>query len=280
MFDTHCHALPSFYGAQTQAVLNEALAAGCTLVNIGTQYATSQEAVATIDSARGVYATVGLHPSHAHDATAHHEAEDNTPERDFDVAAYEALAVHDGVVAIGECGLDYYRLPEDVNLQAEVKAKQLAVFLQQIALAVKLQKSLVVHCRPSDNSDDAYEDLVGILEKHWFPHVTRKCVVHSFTGSSAVAKRLVGLGCYLGINGIITFDKTPRSREVITTIPLTQIVLETDAPFLTPIPYRGEQNKPVYVQHVAEKIAEWLGLSVVEVITQTDTNARILFNLM
>jgi TatD DNase family protein len=280
MFDTHCHALPSFYGAQTAAVLNEALAASCTLVNIGTQYATSQEAVASINAARGVYATVGLHPSHAHDATAHHEAEDNTPERDFDVAAYEALAMQDGVIAIGECGLDYYRLPEDTSLQAEVKAKQREVFLQQIALAVKLQKSLVIHCRPSNNSDDAYEDLVGILQEHWFPHTARKCVVHSFTGSSAVAQRLAALGCYLGINGIITFDKTPRSKEVITTVGLTPLVLETDAPFLTPIPHRGEQNKPVYVQHVAEKIAEWLNLPAADVITQTDTNARSLFNLV
>jgi TatD DNase family protein len=282
LIDTHAHInLNAFRDDATEAI-QRAHEAGVTVVNVGTQIDTSRQAVKLLEQfPEKVYAVVGLHPlhtwKHRHDDFDEQELAFNTREELFDYEAYKQLADNPRVVGIGECGLDYYRLP-DVDT-APIKAKQGAVFIQQIELAQELDKALCIHCRPSNGTNDAYEDVLEIMGQVKQNNPRFRFEVHCYTGDLPTALKFVELGGFIGLNGIITFDKTGRSEEVVKGLPLEAIVLETDAPYLAPVPYRGKRNEPAYVVEVAKKIAEWKGISFGEVTEVTTKNTRQLFNI-
>ena len=185
---------------------------------------------------------------------------------EFDYEFYKKLAGHPKAVAIGECGLDYYRLTSDTK-EAQEKA-----FLQHIELAEEVKKPLMIHCR------NAFADLIRILKTQ-----SRKLkadypgVIHFFSGTTDDAKELLSLGFLFSFGGVITF--TRDYDEVVRFIPLERIVLETDAPYVAPLPYRGKRNEPAYVIEVAKKIAELKDLSFEEITGETTKNARNIFGI-
>lgn len=290
LVDTHAHVQFAKYKEDAHEVMRRALDAGMTVINVGSQIDTSRQAVQMLpDYPERVYAVVGLHPVH----TFKHEFFDSdeldssffTREEVFDYEAYRTLADNPRVVGIGECGLDYFRLPENQDI-GEIKSGQRAAFLEQIRLARELNKALVIHCRPSQGTVDAYEDVLEILksensnQKAGSSEGALRFEVHCFTGPLSIARRFIELGGYIGLNGIITFDKTGVSEEVVNNISLEHIILETDSPYLTPVPHRGKRNEPAYVELVAKKIAEWKQVSFEEVADITTANAKRLFRIV
>lgn len=280
LIDTHAHVQFSGFKDEADSVMQRSLDAGMVVVNVGSQIDTSTEAVKMLDNyPERVYAVVGLHPEHTYQHLVNEEESHfRTREEKFDYEAYKTLASNPKVVGIGECGLDYYRFEEGSDV-AKIKEQQRLAFDQQIKLAIELDKALVVHCRPSSGTVDAYEDVLEILKEQRVKGEELRFEIHCFTGTLEVAKQFVELGGFLGLNGIITFDKTGTSEEVVKNISLDNIILETDCPYLAPVPFRGKRNEPLYVKYVAEKIAEWKNISFEEVETKTTENAKQLFKL-
>lgn len=299
LIDTHTHINLRAFKDDATETIQRALDSGVGVINVGTQIDTSREAVKLLEQfPENVFAVVGLHPTHTytHDYEDDEEVKFKTREEGFDYESYKALAQNPRVIGIGECGLDYYRMPEDRDHE-EIKKLERASFLEQIRLAKELDKVLCIHCRPSEDSNDAYEDLLEILKPLCRPELDSgssdnsgdpdfrsddnrfRFEVHCFTGDLATAQKFVELGGLIGINGIITFDKTGRSEEVVKGLPLEAMILETDAPYLSPKSMRGKRNEPSYIIEVAEKIAEWKNVSVNEVCEVTTGNAKKLFRI-
>lgn len=279
LVDTHAHVNFAAFEPDREAVIARALEAGVSVVNVGTHLGTSRSAVELAERyERGVYAVIGLHPVHTY--SQHLDEEEShfqTREETFDPSVYRELAEHSAVVGIGECGLDYYRLPEGEDRERAI-GLQRAAFAAQVDLARSLGKTLVIHCRPSAGSQDAYEDVLGILGERGTEGL--RFEAHSFTGSPDTAQAFVDRGGYIGLNGIVTFDKTGNAAAVVSRVPLERIVLETDCPYLTPVPHRGKRNEPAYVTYVARKLAELKGVSEGEVAVQTTANASALFGVI
>ncbi|MAD44237.1 MAG: hydrolase TatD [Oceanospirillaceae bacterium] len=205
------------------------------------------KALALAEQNPDVYATIGVHP---HEAALFNA----------DTSAYiRTHAIHEKVTAIGEIGLDYFYDHCDREVQRKA-------FADQLALAVECDLPVVIHTREAD------EDTMAIL-REYAPQMKRKGVVHSFTSGMELAQLAVELGFCLGINGIVTFNKADNVREVVAATPLENLLLETDAPFLTPIPYRGVENAPKYLPFVAEKIAEVKDLPIADVLKATYQNS-------
>jgi TatD DNase family protein len=247
LVDTHCHLdmLPDL-----DDVLARMSAAGVgRAVTIGVDLASSEWAVEAARSHPQVWATVGLHP---------HDAKDRTDEL---MARLSERASDERVVAIGEAGLDYHydHSPRDVQRE---------VFAEQIRLAHRIGKTLVIHTR------DAWDDTFAILERERVPERT---VFHCWSGDSANARRALAIGTILSFSGTVTFANANDLRDAVEIAPLDRIVVETDSPFLTPHPHRGKRNEPAYVRHVAEKIAEVKGVALEEVERATADNAARLF---
>jgi len=243
--DAHCHIqFDQFSADQAELVarMRDERVAG---VVVGCDRVSSTQAVVVATAYDHLYASVGLHPNHS----------DET----FDSAAYRELASHAKVVAIGECGLDYFR-PTEVN--DEVKAKQKELFKQHIALAAELDKPLIIHTRPSKGTMDAYTDAIEILQEAKMskkmskgsPCSNLRGDIHFFVGGVEEANEFVALGFTLSFTAVITFARD--YDEVIKTIPLTSILSETDAPYVAPLARRGQRNDPLAVIDVVNKIAE------------------------
>jgi TatD DNase family protein len=286
LIDTHAHVNFSGFKEDAVQVIQRALEAGVEVINVGTQIDTSKQAVEMANRfEKGVYAVIGLHPVHTYSQELdEEETHFKTREEHFDTALYRSLAQDPKVVGIGECGLDYFRLKnEDIGLKIEqVKQTQKEAFLEQIKLAKELDKTLVIHSRSSKGTDDACLDILEILKKDLAlspTPSTLRFVLHSYTGSPEVAAKFVEIGAYISFNGIITFDKTGNQEAVLKVVPNDKIVLETDCPYLTPVPMRGKRNEPLFVKHVAEKVAQVKGVSVQEIEEMTSINAKRLFKL-
>lgn len=305
--DTHAHVNFKAYKEDAEPTIQNALDAGVLVVNVGTHLSTSQEALATAEKYKtGVYAVVGIHPVHTYSQDLQEEeTQFKTRAEKFDYEVYKKLASNPKVLGIGECGLDYFRLPAEANIESgilnieQIKQTQKESFIAQLRLAKELNKTLVIHSRSSKGTDDACLDILEIMKNELLPTSSfekeeesavspslqkrgqgeLRFVLHSYTGSPEVAKMFVDLGAYLSFNGIITFDKTGNQEAVLKVVPKDKIVLETDCPFLTPVPNRGKRNEPLFVKHVAEHVAKVLGLSVSEVEELTTNNAKKLYNL-
>ena len=266
-FDAHTHVNFIAFKDDNEAAIQRAADAGVAMNTVGTQFDTSRDAVAIAEKYDNVYATIGLHPIHTeksyHDEKELGEGGKSFTSRgeDFDAAAYEKLAESPKVIAIGECGLDYFRLEEDT------KKRQEESFVQQIELANKLGKPLMLHIR------NAYDDAIAILKRE----AKVRGDVHFFAGDWNIAKQFLDIGFTLSFTGVITF--THDYDEVVKNAPLDMLLSETDAPYVAPVPYRGKRNEPAYVVEVVKKIAAIRGEDEETVRVQLLANASRVFGI-
>jgi TatD DNase family protein len=274
--DIHSHVNFSAFDADRDEVIERALKADTWVINVGTQVDTSKKAVEMANKyPEGVYAIIGLHPIHTgasfHDTKELGEGGKEFTSRGeaFDKDAYRELIKDSKVVAIGECGLDYYRC------DTEYVENQRQNFIAQIELANEFNKPLMLHIRNNKEKPEmnAYMDALDILKKH----AKVKGDVHFFAGGMEEAKAFTDFGFTLSFTGVITF--ADQYDEVIKNIPLEMIMSETDSPYITPTPYRGKRNEPVYVREVVKKIAELKGLPEEKVAGQLALNAKRVFGI-
>jgi TatD DNase family protein len=276
LIDTHAHVNFNAYKADGDEVVKRSLAEDIWLINVGSQYKTAQRAVEYAQRySQGVFAAIGLHPIHLSlgEVEAHVDEFElvkfKSQAEEFDYEKYKALAQDEKVVAIGEIGLDYYRIKKD---DEKLKEKQKEIFKKQIELAVELDKPVIIHCR------EAHNEILEILSLYFSGNNSgRSGVIHSFSGRWGQAEQYMKMGFYLGFNGIITFARD--YDRVVKEMPLERLLLETDCPYLTPLPFRGKRNEPSYVKYVAQKVAELRGISVEEVAEITTSNAKKLFKI-
>lgn len=266
-FDAHTHVNFAAYDHDRDEVIRRSIDEGVGMNIVGTQFDTSRSAVELAEKYDEVYATIGLHPIHTsksyHDAKELGEGGKEFTSRGeaFDMATYEELGKSTKVIAIGECGLDYYRLEEDT------KHVQSEAFIQQIELANRLQKPLMLHIR------NAYDDALEILKSH----AKVRGDVHFFAGDWSIAKKFLDEGFTLSFTGVITFARD--YDEVIRNAPLDMILSETDAPYVTPAPHRGKRNEPAYVEMVVRAMAEIRGETFENVQKQILANAERVFGI-
>lgn len=266
--DVHSHVQFAAYGEDREAVYRRAKEEGVALITVGTQKNTSKDAVEFARSHEGVFATVGLHPIHT--AKSYHDVAEmgggehkafNSAGEVFDNEIYRTMAADPKVVGIGECGLDYYRLTP------ETKKAQVTAFEAQIAFANEIGKPLMLHIR------QAYKDAFDILKAN--AKVAGN--VHFFAGTREEAQWFLDLGFTISFTGVITFTKD--YDDVVRSAPLDMILTETDAPYVTPVPFRGKRNEPLHVREVLKRIAEIKSLSIEEVREATTQNAKRVFSL-
>jgi TatD DNase family protein len=251
LVDTHCHIHDSeFYPDNKEAAYKASIDAGVAMVCVGTDVRSSQEAVAFAASHQGCYPVIGIHP---HDAKSNDVA---------DIAAILQSSNAASVIGIGEIGLDYY-------YNHSPKETQRSVLEAQIQLALDHNLPISFHIR------EAFDDFWPIFDNF---HGIRG-VMHSFTDSAENMQKGLERGLYVGVNGICTFTKDATQRELLTSVPLDCLLLETDAPFLTPAPLRGKMNIPAYVGSVAEFQAHARGMSLESLVNATTANAKELFGV-
>ena len=252
LFDTHAHYDDEAFDADRDALLTALPQRGVGLIlNPGCDVESSRKAVTYAAAYPHVYAAVGIHPENCGGCTA------------GDLAAIRALAQQPKVVAIGEIGLDYYweeNPPRDFQQQ---------VLRQQLALARELALPVIIHDR------EAHADTLSIVRE--FPGVTG--VFHCFSGSPEMARELLQMGWYLGFDGPVTYKNARRAPEVAAVTPPERMLIETDSPYMTPVPYRGKRNDSGYVYLVAEKLAAWKGLAPEELARITTENGKRLFRI-
>ena len=285
-FDAHTHVNFAAYKDDREQTILRARDAGVGMNVVGTQRDTSVAAVALAEKYDHVYATIGLHPVHT--TKSYHDVKELGPSfaeaskgkggqegftsrgEVLDTVVYEALGKSPRVIAVGECGLDYYRSEEST------KAVQKDAFIQQIELANKLNKPLMLHIRPALHSlgdgGNAYDDALEIIKAH----AKVRGDVHFFAGDWSIAKKFLDIGFTLSFTGVITF--THDYDEVVKNAPLDMLLSETDAPYVTPVPNRGKRNEPAYVIEVVRTIAMIKGEDMDRVSEQLLANARRVFN--
>ena len=276
-FDAHCHTNFAAYNEDRAETIYRAKNGGVVMNVVGTQRETSASAVLLAEKYENVYATIGLHPIHTgksfHDTAELGEGGKEFTSRgeQFDISNYEKLARHPRVVAIGECGLDYYRCDEST------KAVQKNAFIQQIELANKVGKPLMLHIRDPlrrvSGEASAYEDAREILKAH----AKVQGDVHFFAGDWNTAKKFLDMGFTVSFTGVITF--THDYDEVVKNVPLGMILSETDAPYVSPVPHRGRRNEPSYVVEVIRAIARVRGEDFEKVSAQIFANAGRVFGV-
>jgi TatD DNase family protein len=278
LIDTHAHLdFPEFAG-EVPAIVDRASAAGVTrILTIGTDLISSRAALDFAEKFPGVFAVVGMHPNSAFEQKSEFLDE------------LRILAKNPKVVAIGETGLDYHYLPSrkqkpdvvetalgsstgnSIQLEIEdeaVKAAQAAAFEQQLELAAELDKNVVIHQR------DAWADTLEILAR-----TSVRGVFHCFNSSLEQAQEVIRLGHMVSFTGLITFKNAAETRQVAAEIPLNRVMLETDCPFLAPVPYRGKRCEPAYVREIAQSLAQTRGLALEELAAKTTQNACEFFGL-
>lgn len=259
-FDAHAHIQFPEFEDDRVALLNDMHNHGVGALVVGVDRESSEKAIQLADGS-SLYAAVGLHPNYTHEEV-------------FDADAYRTLAQNPRVVAIGECGIDYFR-PEDA---VAAKPRQRDVFLRHVSIAAELQKPLMVHARPSKGTQDAYHDLIALLREGkntYGDSLTAN--IHFFVGGVDEARQLVDLGCTVSYTAVLTF--TRDYDDVVRYLPLESILTETDSPYAAPPPNRGKRNDPRAVEEVVRAIAEIRQAEHDVVREQVLTNARHVFAL-
>jgi TatD DNase family protein len=249
MIDSHCHLDSAEFDDDREAVIERALAAGVEhMMAIGTGNGPPdlEAGVRLADRYPPFYATVGIHP---------HDAAKASPD---DFKRLTDLLAHPKALAVGEIGLDYHYdfSPRDVQKSA---------FIQQMEIAAQAKKPIVIHTR------EAWDDTLALIERHWTPHGIGG-IMHCFSGGPEEARRAIELGFYLSFGGIVTFPKALAVQEVAKSAPRDRILIETDAPYLAPVPKRGKRNEPALMVHTARKLAELRGESYEEIRAATTEN--------
>ena len=263
--DTHLHVADSKFDVDRQAVIERAAQAGVkTLIEIAESPETWDAAVALAERYPFIYASLGIHPHHAHEA-----GPDRWPELSKKL---RVLLKHPKVMAIGEFGLDYFRMQN-------TKEQQDYLFRRQLDLAKELGKPIVIHCR------EAQTDTQKTL-KEYYPNASyaRDCprpngVVHCFSGTWEDAQTYLAHGFMLGVDGPVTYPNSPALKDVMVRMPLERLVLETDSPYLPPQTYRGQRNEPSHIPAIAEEVAALKRKTIDEIARQTTLNAKALFRL-
>jgi TatD DNase family protein len=260
--DSHAHLEMEQFNADREQVIARAHDAGVeTIVAIGS--GTGPESldcgIQFAEQHESIYATIGIHP---------HEAK-LASDADFEEMAQ--LATRPKVIAWGEIGLDYFYDHSPRDVQEQVFSKQL-----QVAHAARLP--VVIHCRPSDRSEDAWEDCLTLLQEQWAPSGLGG-ILHCFTGTWEHATRALDMGFLISFAGNITFPKAQQIREAAKQVPLDRMLIETDSPFLAPVPHRGKRNEPSFVREVARQLGELRGLSTEDIGLQTAKNFYRFFSL-
>lgn len=245
MIDTHAHLLLEYYDNIEEVIDSFA---DTLVVSCGVNDQTNVETLALVKKYRNIYGAIGIHPSEVLGV------------KDSSLNYIEENINNDYIVAIGEIGLDYY-YPGDYELQQ-------SIFIRQLELAKKYNKPVIIHSR------DAYEDTYNILSKY----PTLKKVIHSFSYDYQSAAKFIEIGCMIGINGIVTFKKADMLKEVVKHIELSHLLLETDAPYLTPTPFRGNKNDSSKLIYIAREMSVIKGISIDLVIETTTNNARSQFD--
>lgn len=250
IFDTHSHYDDSKFDPDREELLNNLQSQGVSLVvSCGCDIDSTQFNFDLAQKYDYMYFAAGFHPENLKGATLD------------DLKVIERFAKNDKCVAIGEIGLDYYWMDSS-------KEEQKKFFKAQIELAKKLDMPIIVHDR------DAHGDTLDILRE-----TKPKGVVHCFSGSKEMAKEIIKLGMYIGLNGVVTFNNARKSLEVAKEIPIERLVLETDCPYLAPTPMRGKRNDSHYIAYIAEKIGSLLGIDAQELLNITNENAKRLYNI-
>ena len=250
MIDSHCHLTDEVFEGQHQAVMNRAKAAGITAcLSVACSLPDAKKLFPLLENPF-VYGACGLHPEYAGKA----------PETLKD---FEEFYKHPKMVGIGETGLD-------AHYGADTLKEQEALFCEHIELAITLQKPLIIHAREADEKIE--EIMMRYLKKH-----TLKAVLHCFSSGQRLAHWALECGIYLSASGIITFKNAEKIRSVFKSVPMEKLLVETDAPYLAPVPFRGKTNEPAFVAKTAEVLAEIKGVSLAELEGQTTANFNKLF---
>jgi TatD DNase family protein len=275
--DTHAHMNFVIYDDDRADVISRTQQDDIMVINVGTQEDTSKLAVELAEAHDHLYATIGLHPIHTvshfhnHDEVGEDGDEFTSRGEVFNVDFYRDLA-HSStcVVGIGECGLDYYRNAH------ETRAAQEKAFRGQIELALELDLPLMLHVRPSEASMDAYEDVLSIL-REYSDNDKLRGQAHFFAGTVEIAQEFLDLGFYISFTGVITF--AGMYEKLVKAIPVDRILSETDAPYVTPHPFRGQRNEPSHVREVLGKISRIKKIDEEEMAAQVMKTAQILYRL-
>ncbi len=286
LIDTHAHVNFRAFKDDWRETIKRSLDGDTWVINVGSNLATSRRAVEIAGNyPESVYAIVGLHPIHAAAREVDPDELDGGPGfsgsgEDFDGEEFAKLARNSKVVAVGEIGLDYYRIGEaaglslfagDAGFVSGVKKLQAGIFKKQVEFALEFEKPVVLHCRES------YGEMLEILADYKRKNPRLCGVNHFFSGRLSEAEALWEMGFLVSFTGVVTFARD--YDKVIKAAPLDKLMVETDAPYVAPEPFRGKRNEPLYVRYVAEKIAEVKGLDFDEVARATTENARNLFRI-
>jgi len=281
LIDTHAHLNFNAYKDDGAEVIRRALDKNIWLINVGSQNTTSTRAVKIANQyEKAVYAAVGLHPIHLSPAEVdEEEIKFKSREEKFDEAKYQQLIDNDKnhkIVAVGEIGLDYFHIPKSTTMD-EVKKIQKQEFIKQLQFAAKNNLPVILHCRDSEKGKfDSYQDLLDILTE---VKLNLKGVKHCFDANLEIAQEFFKLNFLIGFTGIITYKNAESVRDIAKQAPLEKILVETDCPYLSPDPHRGERNEPAFVEYVARKIAIIKNISFEKVADATTQNAKKLFGI-
>jgi TatD DNase family protein len=262
MVDSHAHLEMEQFDPDREQVLARARAAGVqTILAIGsgTGPGSLDCAIQLADRHNFIYATIGIHP---------HEAK-LAAQSDFEELG--RLVKHKRVIAWGEIGLDYFYDHSPREVQQHVFARQM-----EMAQAAKLP--IIIHCRPSNDSENAWDDCLALIHEHWTPSGLGG-ILHCFTGTTAHAKRALDMGFMISFAGNLTFPKAQQIRDAAKEVPLDSMLIETDSPFLAPVPHRGKRNEPAFVKEVARQLGELRGLPAEEIGRLTARNFYRFFSL-
>lgn len=257
--DIHSHLNFKDFDGDREDVIQQMKDEGIVTISVGTDLASSIEVLKLAEIHESLFACVGVHPT-------------DVLESSFDYERFLELAKHPRVVAIGECGFDYFR-----DQSEELKSKQKEIFEAHIKLAIKVRKPLMIHARASKGTQDAYHDTLDILEEYQKEHPELRANFHFFAGDVGVLERILNIGCTVSFDGPITFARD--YDEVIQKCSYMSIMAETDSPFAAPSPYRGKRNSPLYIKEIYKKIAEIRDENEEEVRKQINQNTQIFFNL-
>ncbi len=253
IFDTHAHYDDEQFDEDRKELLHSMADKGVgTIVNVSASLKSCERVVNMVQEYPFMYAAVGVHPDEV----------GGLCEESF--ARVKELAGRDKVVAIGEIGLDYYWDQESHDIQKKW-------FVRQLELAGNLDLPVLIHSR------EAAADTMAIMNEH---ARELKGVIHCYSYSEEMAKEYVKMGFYIGVGGVVTFKNARKLKQTVEGIPLASIVLETDCPYLAPVPYRGKRNQSAYIRYVAEEVAKLKGITCEEVIRQTEENAKKLYGIM